>query len=364
MSPEACELTLAPRMPASQAGAGAGAEPETKGSVHPQLWYACAGPTCTVPPVGTAVYYFPQGHAEHAGAAADANLHAPPFVPCRVAGVRFMAELDTDEIFVKIRLDPLRSGEPLTDVGEAQVVNDEAGQRQPTRPVISSAKTLTKSDSYSGGSLSVRRTCAETIFPKLDKSIKRPQQLVSARDVHGVEWTFRHVYRGTPERNLLTTGWSDFVNSKKIVIGDSVVFLREEDGTIHIGLRRAERASRRNAYGRQLVRGNASGTGAAADGVLRAEDVVAAAVTLAAAGNPFEVVHYPRATAPAFCVRVATVIEALQVSWCPGLRFKMAFEAKDLSRISWFMGTVAGVGPADPARWPLSPWRFLQVHQK
>ena len=44
----------------------------------------------------------------------------------------------------------------------------------------------------------------------------------------------------------------------------------------------------------------------------------------------------------------------------PGLRFKMAFKTEDLSRISWFMGTIAGVEAANPARWPQSPWRFLR----
>jgi len=30
----------------------------------------------------------------------------------------------------------------------------------------------------------------------------------------------------------------------------------------------------------------------------------------------------------------------------------MAFKTEDLSRISWFMGTIAGVEAANPARWP------------
>ena len=82
-----------------------------------------------------------------------------------------------------------------------------------------------------------------------------------------------------------------------------------------------------------------------------------------AAGQPFEVVHYPRASAPEFVVRAAAVKESMQAPWCRGLRFKMAFETEDLSRINWFMGTVAGVEPADPARWPQSPWRLLQVRK-
>jgi hypothetical protein len=51
----------------------------------------------------------------------------------------------------------------------------------------------------------------------------------------------------------------------------------------------------------------------------------------------------------------------MRVQWCPGMRFKMAFETEDSSRISWFMGTVASVQVADPIRWPQSPWRLLQV---
>jgi hypothetical protein len=52
-------------------------------------------------------------------------------------------------------------------------------------------------------------------------------------------------------------------------------------------------------------------------------------------------------------------MESMQVPWCPGLRLKMEIETEDLSRISWFMGTIAGVEAADPARWPQLPWSSL-----
>ena len=96
-----------------------------------------------------------------------------------------------------------------------------------------------------------------------------PVQFVSAMDVHGVESTFRHIYRSTPRRHLLTTGWSNFVNNKKLLTGDSCRL-------------RARR-------GRQL----------------------------AAAGQPFEVVHYPRASASEFCVRVDAVKESMLVPCAP-----------------------------------------------
>ncbi|KAH0980023.1 hypothetical protein GBA52_007200 [Prunus armeniaca] len=49
----------------------------------------------------------------------------------------------------------------------------------------------------------------------------------------------------------------------------------------------------------------------------------------------------------------------MRVQWCSGMRFKMAFETEDSSRISWFMGTIAFVQVSDPIRWPNSPWRLL-----
>lgn len=88
---------------------------------------------------------------------------------------------------------------------------------------------------------------------------------------------------------------------------------------------------------------------------------VAEAVALAAGGQPFEVVYYPRAGTPEFCVKASALKAAMNIHWCSGMRFKMAFETEDSSRISWFMGTVASVQVADPLRWPNSPWRLLQV---
>ncbi|KAI3930686.1 hypothetical protein MKX01_037132, partial [Papaver californicum] len=58
-----------------------------------------------------------------------------------------------------------------------------------------------------------------------DMSQQLPSQELVARDLHGVEWHFRHVYRGHAKRHLFTTGWSNYVSSKKLVTGDTFVFL-------------------------------------------------------------------------------------------------------------------------------------------
>uniref|UniRef100_A0A0D9YV95 Auxin response factor n=1 Tax=Oryza glumipatula TaxID=40148 RepID=A0A0D9YV95_9ORYZ len=344
--------------------------PGAERCVDRQLWLACAGGMCTVPPVGAAVYYFPQGHAEHALGLAAPELSAarvPALVPCRVASVRYMADPDTDEVFARIHLVPLRAAD------DGDVEEDGAAAGEEHEKPASFAKTLTQSDANNGGGFSVPRYCAETIFPRLDYAADPPVQTVVAKDVHGVAWNFRHIYRGTPRRHLLTTGWSTFVNQKKLVAGDSIVFLRGDGGDLHVGIRRAKRGFCGGGGGAEeaslpgwdqyggLMRGNASPCAAAKGrGKVRAEDVVEAA-RLASGGQPFEVVYYPRASTPEFCVRAAAVRAAMRVQWCPGMRFKMAFETEDSSRISWFMGTVAGVQVADPIRWPQSPWRLLQV---
>lgn len=223
------------------------------------------------------------------------------------------------------------------------------------------------------------RYCAETIFPRLDYSAEPPVQTIIAKDMHGNCWKFRHIYRGTPRRHLLTTGWSNFVNQKKLVAGDSIVFLRAESGDLCVGIRRAKKgigggtelfsipsAGWNNNNNNNQVFGGSGvflcGGNENILGRVRGECVVEA-VNCAVNGRPFEVVYYPRASTPEFCVKASAVKAAMQIQWCPGMRFKMPFETEDSSRISWFMGTISSVQVEDPLRWPDSPWRLLKVTQ-
>ncbi|GMN24798.1 hypothetical protein TIFTF001_000704 [Ficus carica] len=352
-------------------------------SLDPQLWQACAGGMVNIPPMNSKVFYFPQGHAEHAQAHVEfpASLRIPSFVLCRVASLKFMADSETDEVFAKMKLVPLGNSELGSDDDGA--VGSADRSENPEKPA-SFAKTLTQSDANNGGGFSVPRYCAETIFPGLDYSADPPVQTVVAKDVHGGVWKFRHIYRGTPRRHLLTTGWSNFVNQKKLVAGDSIVFLRTETGDICVGIRRAKRgigggleppSGWNNGYGgfsvflredeNKMGRngcGNSSpgGVNMRGTGRVRPEAVIEAAAR-AANGQAFEVVYYPRVSTPEFCVKASAVKAAMRIQWCSGMRFKMAFETEDSSRISWFMGTVSSVHVADPNRWPHSPWRLLQV---
>lgn len=360
---------------------------EVDQSVDPQLWHACAGGMTQMPSPNSKVFYFPQGHAEHTLTNVDFSgmPRVPAFILCRVIDVKFMADLETDEVYSKIMMSPLENsinGYDFDD--ERNLVETHTSSESSDKP-SSFAKTLTQSDANNGGGFSVPRYCAETIFPRLDYSADPPVQTVVAKDVHGEIWKFRHIYRGTPRRHLLTTGWSTFVNQKKLVAGDSIVFMRAENGDLCVGIRRAKRGglggpdspsgwsstsgNSASSYGgfpsflkeneNKLMK-NVRSINTSGRGKVRPEAVIEAA-SLAANGHPFEVTYYPRASTPEFCVKASSLSAALRVQWCVGMRFKMAFETEDSSRISWFMGTVSSVQVVDPFLWPNSPWRLLQV---
>jgi len=206
-----------------------------------ELWHACAGPLVTVPRQGELVYYFPQGHMEQLEASTDQQLdqHLPLFnlpskILCKVVNVELRAETDSDEVYAQIMLQP------------------EADQNEPTGPdpeppepercnVHSFCKTLTASDTSTHGGFSVLRRHAEECLPQLDMTQNPPWQELVAKDLHGNEWHFRHIFRGQPRRHLLTTGWSVFVSSKRLVAGDAFIFLRGDNGELRVGVRRLMR---------------------------------------------------------------------------------------------------------------------------
>ncbi|KAI3799714.1 hypothetical protein L1987_35013 [Smallanthus sonchifolius] len=332
-------------------------------SLDGKLWHACAGGMVQMPELNSKVFYFPQGHVEHA-AASNGGFRdlprIPPYILCGVSAVKFMADSDTDEVYARIGLVPLGNNQIECDFDDDGFLGFDRNKNENQDKPASFAKTLTQSDANNGGGFSVPRYCAETIFPRLDYTAEPPVQNILAKDVHGKLWKFRHIYRGTPRRHLLTTGWSNFVNQKKLVAGDSIVFLRADNGDLCVGIRRAKRG-----IGRGFTDSNCSGWNTAVGGYgnsgkVSAESVIEAA-NLAAAGRPFKVVYYPRASTPEFCVKASTVKAAMRIQWCPEMRFKMAFETEDSSRISWFMGTISSVDVEDQFRWPNSPWRLLQV---
>lgn len=188
--------------------------------VPPHVWRACGGPSARAPHVGSLVYYFPEGHFEQCASApsdlSSANLRRPFFL-CSVTSVHLLADPDSDEVYSVMSLDPTVSIGYHSATSPPPIIH----------PASSFSKVLTQSDANNGGGFSVPRFCADSIFPPLDLGSDPPVQTLTMRDVHGKTYEFRHIYRGTPRRHLLTTGWSRFVNDKKLVAGDTVVFIKD-----------------------------------------------------------------------------------------------------------------------------------------
>ncbi|KAL5539069.1 hypothetical protein UlMin_043630 [Ulmus minor] len=321
-----------------------------KKSINPELWQSCAGPLVNLPPAGTHVVYFPQGHSEQVAASmkkdVDGQIPNYPNLPskllCLLHNVTLHADPETDEVYAQMTLQPIPSFDK-----EALLRSDLALKSNKPQPEFF-CKTLTASDTSTHGGFSVPRRSAEKIFPPLDFSMQPPAQELVARDLHDNVWTFRHIYRGQPKRHLLTTGWSLFVSGKRLFAGDSVLFIRDEKQQLLLGIRRANRQPT-----------NLSSSVLSSDSMHIG--ILAAAAHASANSSPFTVFYNPRASPSEFVIPLAKYYKAVygnQLSL--GMRFRMMFETED-SGTRRYMGTITGITDLDPIRWKNSQWRNLQV---
>uniref|UniRef100_A0A0D9WBJ0 TF-B3 domain-containing protein n=1 Tax=Leersia perrieri TaxID=77586 RepID=A0A0D9WBJ0_9ORYZ len=309
--------------------------------VDPLVWLACAAPLSRIPVVGSQVYYFPEGHAEQCPAPLPEPL--PPthqVFLCAVAAVRLAADATTGEPFATISLVPA-----VNLAADATVSLLLPAVHLPTQgdQFRYYAKQLTQSDANNGGGFSIPRSCAEKIFPALNLTDDPPVQNLAMTDLQGQPWKFRHIYRGTPRRHLLTTGWSRFVNAKLLVAGDTVVFMRRPDASLLIGVRRAAR------YTAGVSPCNARAR-------VPPQEVMDSA-RLAAEGAPFTVTYYPRQGAGEFVVPRAEVEKGLtatdELRAGVQVRAQVVETEEDPRRVSWLNGTVKNVSHRI--------WRNLQV---
>eukprot|EP00268_Persea_americana_P015840 TRINITY_DN1747_c0_g1_i7.p1 TRINITY_DN1747_c0_g1~~TRINITY_DN1747_c0_g1_i7.p1 ORF type:complete len:741 (-),score=150.14 TRINITY_DN1747_c0_g1_i7:598-2820(-) len=316
-----------------------------------ELWHACAGPLISLPRKGSFVVYLPQGHLEQmVDYCSGAVYDLPPHILCRVIDVKLHAEAATDEVYAQVSLVPesenveekLREVETTGD-GEEEEID---GLSKSSTPHMF-CKTLTASDTSTHGGFSVPRRAAEDCFPPLDYRQQRPSQELIAKDLHGKEWRFRHIYRGQPRRHLLTTGWSAFVNKKKLVSGDAVLFLRGEDGELRLGIRRAVQLKNSGPYSVPCIQMLNLGTLGA----------VANAVSMK---SPFHIYYNPRASPSEFIIPHRKFLKCFDCSFSVGMRFKMRFESEDAAEHR-YTGLITGIGDMDPIRWPGSKWRCLVV---
>ncbi|KAL5052768.1 hypothetical protein RYX36_033450 [Vicia faba] len=318
--------------------------------INTELWQACAGPLVNLPLPGTHVVYFPQGHSEQVAASLkkDVDVQVPNYsnfpskLPCILHTLTLHADPDTDEVYARMTLQPVSSFDM-----DVLLRSDISLKSSKTQPEFF-CKQLTASDTSTHGGFSVPRRAAEKIFPPLDFSAQPPAQELVAKDLHGNVWKFRHIYRGQPKRHLLTTGWSLFISGKRLLAGDSVLFIRDEKQQLLLGIRRANRKPT-----------NLSSSVLSSDSMHIG--ILAAAAHASANNSPFTVFYNPRASPSEFVIPLAKYYRAVyshQIS--PGMRFRMIFETED-SATRRYMGTVIGVSDLDSVRWKNSQWRNLQV---
>ncbi|CAE6028200.1 unnamed protein product [Arabidopsis arenosa] len=320
------------------------------GGVCLELWHACAGPLISLPKRGSLVLYFPQGHLEQAPDFSAAIYGLPPHVFCRILDVKLHAETTTDEVYAQVSLLPesedierkVREGIIDVDGGEEDY---EVLKRSNTPHMF--CKTLTASDTSTHGGFSVPRRAAEDCFPPLDYSQPRPSQELLARDLHGLEWRFRHIYRGQPRRHLLTTGWSAFVNKKKLVSGDAVLFLRGDDGKLRLGVRRASQIEGTAALSAQYNQNMNHNNFAEVAHAISTHSV-------------FSIYYNPKASWSNFIIPAPKFLKIVDYPFCIGMRFKARVESEDASERR-SPGIITGISDLDPIRWPGSKWRCLLV---
>ncbi|KAL9242941.1 hypothetical protein vseg_016896 [Gypsophila vaccaria] len=312
--------------------------------LYPELWKACAGPLVEIPALGDRVYYFPQGHMEQLEASTNQDLnerihmfHLSSKILCRVMDVVLLAEKETDQVYAQITLMP--------DSDQTEPTKPDPCQPEPPRPVVQSfSKPLTASDTSTHGGFSVLRKHANECLPPLDMTHQTPTQELAAEDLHGYVWRFKHIFRGQPRRHLLTTGWSHFVTSKKLVAGDSFVFLRGENGQLRVGVRRVARQP--SNMPSSVISSQTMHLG------------VLATASHAITTHTFFVVYYkPRMSQ--FIIGLNKYLESVNNGFAVGMRFKMRFEGEDAPERR-FTGTVVGVDDLSP-QWKDSRWRSLKV---
>uniref|UniRef100_A0ACD5VJF4 Uncharacterized protein n=1 Tax=Avena sativa TaxID=4498 RepID=A0ACD5VJF4_AVESA len=328
---------------------------EAKGALPPpavcrDLWNACAGPVVALPRRGSAVVYLPQAHLAAAGCAAgEVPVALPPHVACRVVDVELCADPATDEVYARLAL--VAEGEVFErNMGGGRIegeddTEDGDGERK-SRMLHMFCKTLTASDTSTHGGFSVPRRAAEDCFPPLDYQQVRPSQELVAKDLHGAKWRFRHIYRGQPRRHLLTTGWSSFVNKKKLVSGDAVLFLRGDDGELKLGVRRAIQLKNEALFKAFSTNSSKMHTLSSVANSLKHRSV-------------FHICYNPRTAASEFVVPYWKFLKSLDHPFCVGMRFKIQYGSEDVNERR--SGMITGINEVDPIRWTGSKWRSLLV---
>ncbi|CAN6909493.1 unnamed protein product [Brassica oleracea] len=332
---------------------------ESNNYMYCQLCKLCAGPLFDPPKVGEEIYYFPQGHIEHAIfyfqtyyilsliymddelCQLKPNFDIPSKIRCNVFSIKLklylltVNETTTDEIYAEISL--------LPDISEVEIPTPKPENN--IQNINYFTKVLSASDTSKKGSFVLNKRHAIECLPLLDTSKLTPSQEVIAKDMHGHEWKFKHTLRGTPQRHLFTSGWNDFAKRKDLDVGDSFVFLRGENGESRVGIRKAAIHQQHNKPSSLISKQSMHHV------------IVATALNAVKRKCMFVVFYKPRSSQ--FLVNFDKFIDGVNKKFSIGSRFLMKFEGRDFNEIRYY-GTIVRVRDFS-THWKDSEWRSLEV---
>ncbi|KAL6501781.1 hypothetical protein OROGR_026914 [Orobanche gracilis] len=307
-------------------------------ALYEELWKACAGPLVDVPKVGERVYYFPQGHMEQLEASTNQELNQripmfnlPSKFLCRVFNIQLLAEQDTDEVYAQITLMPEADQSEPTSPDSSYL-----DEPPPIHVAHSFCKVLTASDTSTHGGFSVLRKHANECLPPLDMNQPIPTQELIAKDLHGVEWHFKHIFR------VKIYNWFKPDRSTSEAFAHNG--MEGETGDLRVGVRR--HARQQNSMPSSVISSQSMHLG-----------VLATASHAVLTQTLFVVYYKPRTSQ--FIIGLNKYLEAVNQDFVVGTRFKMRFEGDD-SPERRFSGTIVGTDDIS-SHWGNSKWRTLKV---
>ncbi|KAL6991560.1 hypothetical protein U1Q18_009672 [Sarracenia purpurea var. burkii] len=237
----------------------------------------------------------------------------PPQLVCQLHNVTMHADVETDEVYAQMTLQPLSPQEQK----DASFLPADLGipSKQPTNYFC---KTLTASDTSTHGGFSVPRRAAEKVFPPL-------YQL--------------HMFCG--KAHVLLAQLAAFKPF-------CTLFIRNEKNQLLLGIRRANRPQ--TVMPSSVLSSDSMHLG-----------LLAAAAHAAATNSRFTIFYNPRASPSEFVIPLTKFVKAVYHTRISiGMRFRMLFETEE-SSVRRYMGTITGISDLDPVRWSNSHWRSVKV---
>ncbi|KAM0848834.1 hypothetical protein ACQ4PT_054142 [Festuca glaucescens] len=279
--------------------------PGGNGDLPPELlphrWISYALDLTCLPPVGSKVIYFPQGHfeqwAEHLAAPAPPAGHSPSFL-CTVTYLDIVVAAHAPYAVVSLTPVPL---DGLLGAAPAVLPNT-----RPTTSFVYNIKTLSETDLRP--SFPLPKVIQDTVLPKHGAELKKQQ--LEMVDIEGRRWSFTHQISRSGTIYYLRGKWKDFTKAKNAGEHDKVYFLHDADGRLFIELQNAANSNQAAAQRLAAI-------------PLDPGEEIAEAANLSSQGREFTATYYPHKRLGKFFVPPREVDEAMGIEWAAGMEVSL-----------------------------------------